>query len=436
MAATEVFLVSDLHFGGDGQLQDCDFADEFIAFLADLAKRGPGCELILAGDTFGFWELTRIDGPAKLDEIIAHHQAIFEQLRRTGAAITITMMAGNHDYDLACDPAFAERLAAYNITLDPSLTVVREVGGRLLYVEHGQQVDTFNASPDYGNPYALPLGYFVTETVVGGASRYAEFGKGDWLKDIRSVRTTQIPDWLLSNYFYREMGPVVRTGLTLFLVLVTVTVAALALEVARQTGLVQANLLLDNRVLAWTGPVGEVLRGIVWANMVLMAGIAIAAVPLGLILRDVRVTLRRFQRHNAEKARTNILSPRPYIARARQLFAEQPDAAIYAFGHIHDAFLHKESDGRVVLNTGTWLKIFRRVPARFRFMPAVYVPTFRLSYFHIYPSAAPGQAAEIAYGEMPKTAARELSWLQKLMIWPRRPAGGYRIPERVSVPAR
>ena len=124
--------------------------------------------------------------------------------------------------DLACAGA-AERLAEHNLHLDASISVKREMLGRTIWIEHRQQVDPFNASPDYGNRYALPVGYFITETLVAGASRYSSFGRGNWLKDIRSVATDLIPDWTLSNYFYREMGTTIRAVLTMFLLLLTVT---------------------------------------------------------------------------------------------------------------------------------------------------------------------------------------------------------------------
>lgn len=101
--------------GGDGQLQHCDYAAEFIAFLKELENEGPDTELLIIGDTFGFWELTLVKGIDKLDHIVRAHQAIFDQLKATGARIKITMMVGNHDYDLACDPAYADKLRAYNI---------------------------------------------------------------------------------------------------------------------------------------------------------------------------------------------------------------------------------------------------------------------------------------------------------------------------------
>src|SRR5262249_4538238 len=54
------YFVSALHMGGDGQLQHCDYTAEFIAFLKQLEKEGSGIELLIVGDTFGFWELTLV----------------------------------------------------------------------------------------------------------------------------------------------------------------------------------------------------------------------------------------------------------------------------------------------------------------------------------------------------------------------------------------
>ena len=74
-AVRKYYFVSDLHMGGDGQLQQCDYTAEFIAFLKQLEKEGPDTELLIVGDTFGFWELTLVRGTDKLDHIIAAHQA-------------------------------------------------------------------------------------------------------------------------------------------------------------------------------------------------------------------------------------------------------------------------------------------------------------------------------------------------------------------------
>lgn len=422
----EYYFVSDLHFGGDGQLQLCDFAAEFIEFLTMLAKGGNDAELILAGDTFGFWELTTVEGPEKFDEIVRHHQAIFEQLRRTGERVPITMMAGNHDYDLACDPVFGAKLAGYNITLDTSISLTREIGGRKIWIEHGQQVDSFNASPAYGDPYALPSGFFITENFVGTASKSSVFGRSDWLKDIRSIAVEAIPEWLASNYFYREMSALLRWVLLPFLVLWTVTGVALVAQALKLLGVFDVNVVLDNPLLRSLGIFGNLVQWILRISMTVWFFVLAVAAPLYLILRDVRRVITRFKIFPDESAEPNSDKNGIYLERAREVFRDHPDVCAYVFGHTHDAFLIEEG-GRVVFNTGTWLKILRRVPARFHLLPAVYDPTYRLNFFKAFESD--GQIV-IDYVEVPKKAAKELTLLERVVTLGRRPRGGSFIPPR------
>ena len=75
--ARRYYLVSDLHMGGDGQLQHCDYTAEFVGFLKELVQEGPDTELLIVGDTFGFWELTLVHGLNKLDHIIRAPQTHF-----------------------------------------------------------------------------------------------------------------------------------------------------------------------------------------------------------------------------------------------------------------------------------------------------------------------------------------------------------------------
>ena len=109
-------------------------------------------------------------------------------------------MPGNHDYELACYPEYIDRLKDYNLKLVPKVSITREVAGKKIWIEHGQQHDDHNHMPDFGNPYAQPMGYFVTASIVGGAGRYSEFGRGNWLKDVQAVMPlTEIPTWTISN---------------------------------------------------------------------------------------------------------------------------------------------------------------------------------------------------------------------------------------------
>ena len=163
---TTYYLISDLHIGGDGGLARCDFERELIGFLAEIAAGPMPAELIIVGDAFGFWELTDREGPSKLERIAATCPALFRQFRETGERMTITLLPGNHDYDLACVPEYEAELARYNVRLEPVVSITRTVAGRKVWIEHGNQYDDFNAFPDFGNRYGLPVGYFITRAVV------------------------------------------------------------------------------------------------------------------------------------------------------------------------------------------------------------------------------------------------------------------------------
>jgi UDP-2,3-diacylglucosamine pyrophosphatase LpxH len=426
--AQKYYFVSDLHMGGDGRLQHCDYAAEFIAFLKGLEKEAPDTELLIVGDTFGFWELTLEDGVEKLEHIVKAHQAIFDQLRATGACIKVTMMVGNHDYELACNPAYVDKLQAYNIHLDTSLFLIRIVGNKKIWIEHGQQRDEFNTFRDYGNLYALPVGYFITQTFVSGASRHSDFGRGDWLKDIRSVGTMQIPDWILSNYFYREMSTVLRWLLLPFLLLAGVTIVAILGELLRVLGIFDYNILFHNPLMRRFGIVDDVLQVVITINSIFLV---LFGAPMAIFLHDLTRTLRRFRLLTSHGMTPDLDSEESYLKGAQEVFQRDDKVAVFVFGHTHAAFLKRLGPaGQVVLNTGTWLKLLRRVPVRLGYLPAVYYPSYRLNYFCI---EAENNHVVINYVVVPKTPERELTWLQRLVTLGRTPKHQEAIPARTVV---
>ena len=134
---TTYYLISDLHIGGDGGLAQCQFEDELIQFLREIAVGPQPAELVIVGDAFGFWELTDRAGVSKLETIAAQQPALFRQFRETGKRVKITLLPGNHDYDLACVPDYRAELAAYNILLEPVVHTVREIAGQVIVVVTG-----------------------------------------------------------------------------------------------------------------------------------------------------------------------------------------------------------------------------------------------------------------------------------------------------------
>jgi UDP-2,3-diacylglucosamine pyrophosphatase LpxH len=371
----EYFFISDMHIGGDGALRNCDFEDELIEFLKSL-EHEQDAELIINGDAFGLWEFTTLVGTEKLEALIEQQSRLFEQLKKTGSKIPITLMPGNHDYELACYPEFIDRLKEYNLNLVPEVSMTREVAGRKIWIEHGQQHDERNHMPDFGNPYAQPVGYFITTGIVGTAGRYSEFGRGNWLKDVQAVMPiTEIPTWTISNYFYREMGPLLRWILLPFLLLLAVGAVVVISWLLEASGLLQVNPIQDLGVPRQV--VREVLRLEGILALLLVLALIPAAIPLGILFRDIRRTLGRY--HILMPKTPAQIGDGPYLEAARQVFEQDPSVAVFVYGHTHLASL-KEVDGRVVINTGTWLKVPKKVPVVFGQLPPVYIPAFRLNY--------------------------------------------------------
>jgi len=422
-----LYLVSDLHVGGNEQLGEVDFEPELLAFLETLETTGEDAELIVNGDAFGLWEFTQVDGIEKFDVLLDQHPELFEQLRATGETVPITLIPGNHDYELAAIDEYVGRLAEYNVTLEQEEVITREVGDRLIWIEHGQQRDPSNRSPDFGNPYANPLGYFVNRHVTSKAGTLSERGRYNWLKDIQAVTPMElIPEWIVSNYFYREMNPLLRYAVLPFLLLFEVSALYLVLVVLAVAGVWSAPLDFVHGLIRSLGVVGEFIDLIVVANLVIIVLLSIIGIPLYLFVRDVRKTVRRF----------GIVDPRAarhvgdaYLEGAREVFAAHPNVAVFVYGHTHRASL-TEVDDRLVINTGTWLKRLRRKSVLLGPLPPVFYPSYRLNYFRIEAAGADGDVA-VEYHVVEKPNPKELTLVQRLLT--RRPKREEPIPERTVV---
>ena len=430
--STDYYFISDLHIGGDGALHDCDFMDGLLTFLEELEQHKGDAELIINGDAFGLWEFTSVEGMAKLETLIDQQQELFEQFRTTGSHIKITLMAGNHDYELACYPAFIDRLKDFNIHLVPKIAITREVAGQKIWIEHGMQHDENNKMPDFGNPYAQPFGYHITSRIVGTAGKVSDFGKDNWLKDIQSVVSLKdIPSWMTSNYFYKEMASLLRYVLLPFLLLFGISILVFAAGLLESSGIVDFNIITGNRFFLSLGTVGELLAFIFAVNGTVLSFLLLLAIPLYIIIRDFRRALSRYNLMETEETDTQMGEDKtPYIKAARQVFNDHPEVGIFIFGHTHRAFLKKQSKGRVILNTGTWLKLFDKIPVLLGYLPAVYYPRFQMSSYKI--TEEEGKPV-IYYREIPKEAPQELSWLQRLMTIGRSTPQPEHIPKRTVV---
>ena len=420
------YFISDLHIGGDEALGVCDYEDELIEFLETLSAQQENTELLIIGDIFGLWEFTDIEGPEKLKTLMHQFPRIFEAFRNAGAAVKITMLPGNHDYEIACYPEFVEMLKPFNIHLERTPSITREINGKRIWIEHGNQYDAYNYMPDFGNPYAQPVGYFITSSMVSTAGKHSQFGRYNWLKDIQSVYPTeQVPYWVLSNYFYHEMSPLLRWLILPFIVLSGFEIFVVAGAALEWFGVTETNIFLNNQIFSSLGLVGNLVQMILIINTVLLVNFVVLAVPLYFIWRDFRATLRRF-RIVLDPAELSSEKEQNYLDAAKLVFEHDPETRIFIYGHTHFPSV-RQFGNRAVINTGTWLKRLDDVKARFRFLPKIYVPFFCLNYFKI--SETDGKIA-IDYSKIEKAPPPDLTLLQRLLVSQKRSKAQEPIPER------
>ena len=430
--STTFYFISDLHIGGDGALAHCKFEPELVAFLAEIAAGPTPAELVIVGDAFGLWELTEQpdDAAGKLHVIEANHPDLFRQLRATGERVKITLLPGNHDYDLACVPAYAEALARNNVHLEPVESITREVAGRRLWIEHGHQHDGFNRFPDFGNRWALPFGYFVTSGVVAAAGKGADRTKSKWLDDVESVYPNQdIPFWVVSNHFYKDMAVWLRWAIFPFLLLFGVSAVLFLSRLAEQvTG--RSSGLFEIDLEPTHGFPGRILDLVQFVNSTVVATLLMLAVPAWFLMRDFRAALERYGFWRSDAL--HFEGDEPYVAAAKRVFAADPSVAVYLYGHTHTPS-QKDVDGRLVINTGTWLKRLEYVPVRLGRLPGVYRPSYRLNWFAIDEDAG---ALRVRYRVVPKEPPQDLTRLERLLILGRHPAPLPEIPAETRMAVR
>jgi len=427
--ATEYYFISDLHIGGDEALGVCDFQNELISFVNQIVNKGKDAELIIIGDAFGLWEFTGVKGAKKIEKLIGQFPEIFKAFKKAGEKIKITVLPGNHDYELACYPEYIEMFNAYNINVEQSASIIREIEGKKLWIEHGNQYDTANKMPDYGNPNAMPVGYFITSRMVGTAGQISEQGRYNWLKDLQSVYPTElIPDWIMSNYFYKEMSPVLRWVLLPFLLLSGVTLFVLAGSALEYLGITDDNIFLNNFVFESLGIVGSLFQNILIVNAIVWVVFIVMSIPAGFVIRDLKRTMKRFniELDPAKLAGSKVDS---YLDAANNIFKKDPDVIAFIYGHTHTPSISKENN-HIVLNTGTWLKQFDVVSPLFGFIPTIYVPHYNLNYFRL---RSENKQIIFEYHKIDKTAASDLSWVQRIMVSRKKKENFASIPSKTVV---
>lgn len=160
-----VAVVSDLHLSGTVTEAAAAATAEMIRMLDSWS--GPGV-FIIAGD--GFEQLHEPVSP--IDEILEAHRAWTERVARFAADPhhTVVVLSGNHDGNIAWDPAAAEtlqrELGAGVLALAVDLVCDTGEGTQRVHVVHGNQDDQYNAFIDPRSPIDTPTGHHVVRQVL------------------------------------------------------------------------------------------------------------------------------------------------------------------------------------------------------------------------------------------------------------------------------
>jgi UDP-2,3-diacylglucosamine pyrophosphatase LpxH len=425
------YVISDLHIGGDEQLEHVEFLDELLALLERLEESEEKTELLINGDAFGLWEFTRIEGLAKFDALVESYPELFAQLRATGESVPITLLPGNHDHELVAYEGYVERFAEYNVELVPEKSITRPIGERTIHFEHGMQRDPNNRIEDFGNPYATPLGYYYNTLVTSRAGQLSDRGRYNWLKDVQAVTPTErMPVWLLSKYFYREMNPLLRYSIVPFLLLFNISAILAVLAGLDLAGVWSMPIEQGTAFLGQFGTAGTALWWFVTVNVAVAGLLLLVGIPIYLIRRDLRQTIDRFGIFETE---LTVDPNEPYEDAARDVFEAHPETAVFCYGHTHRPVL-EEIDGGLVVNTGTWLKRLHRRDGITGLLPPVFYPSFQLCAVRIaLEPDGEGIGVEYERIEKPNPAAEELTLTERLLTLGREPDS--ELPDRAVVDA-
>ncbi len=421
------YVISDLHIGGDEQLENVEFLDELLEFLGRLEQTDEDAELVINGDAFGLWEVTTVEGIEKFDVLEETYPELFEQLRATGEHVPITLLPGNHDHELAAHDEYVERFAAYNVDLVQGKAITRPVGDRVIHFEHGHQHDPNNRIEAWGNPHATPLGYYYNTLVTSRAGQLSDRGRYNWLKDVQAVTPTErMPVWLLSKYFYREMNPILRYALIPFLLLFNVSAVLAVLAGLDLIGVWSVPVARTTAFLGQFGRAGTAVWFLLAINVVVAGLLLLVGVPLYLLRRDIRKTIDRF---GVFETGLTVDPETPYEDAAREVFEEHPETAIFCFGHTHRPTV-QAVDGGVLVNSGTWLKRLHRRDGIIGLLPPVFYPSYQLCAVRIAEDSG-GVAVEYVEIEKPSPSPEELTLTERLLTLGRQP--DLDLPERAVV---
>jgi len=428
---TLVVFVSDSHIGGDPGCDGFESPGELEALFAELTQREGPVELILAGDFFDFLQIGEVpDGMdrASLTMSRPEYRDLFAALRRFRGSEgkRVIYLPGNHDAESFWNPGIQETLLKRGLVDEFAYFYLAsmEAGGewRVIYCEHGNQLDPANIVEDYHDRLDTPLGHHVVTDFTRRVAPFGEVSRGLDLSEIKMVYPlVAIPSWVASRYFYDFAGKVAGY-LLLPLLVAYVSYRLIAYTLASAGG-----------APGFFGAYQELPRvhalflDIASFSLVVLLIFAMFFLVIRHAVRRALATVSpggRPRYSPAEASREQIRAilggeTRPPMNRS----LDPTTIDVFVSGHTHLPALSEmgRAEGRraVMVNSGCFLRQLHPVSPHLK-GPPVFVSKFVLTHVRVFVQEG---VLRVELWEQPKPAKQTLTRIERLLSMGRRPQG-------------
>ena len=429
---TLIVFVSDSHIGGDPGCDGFESPEELRALFVELAGRDGPVELILAGDFFDFLQIGEVpEGMDRASLTIGRpeYESLFAALKRfrEGEGKRVIYLPGNHDAESFWNPQIHRTLRERGLVDEFAYYYLAslEVDGerRVVYCEHGNQLDPANAVEDYHDRLDTPLGHHV---VMDFTRRVAPIGVVSGGLDLAEIKMVYplvaIPGWVASRYFYDFAGKVAGY-LLLPLLVVYVAYRTIAYALAAASG--DPGFFRSFRELP---RLHELFLDIAIFGLVILVVFAIFFLVIRRAIGRTLATVSpggRPRYSPAEASQEKIRAILRGAARPPMNPSLDPTTiGVFVSGHTHLPSLTtaERPDGRtraVMVNSGCFLRQLQPVSPHLK-GPPVFVSKFVLTNVRVFVQEG---VLRVELWEQPKPARQRLSRIERLLSWGRRPQG-------------
>ncbi|MDQ4107015.1 MAG: metallophosphoesterase [Actinomycetota bacterium] len=427
---TLVVFISDTHIGGDSGCDGFESPDELEALFEELAGREVPVELVLAGDFFDFLQIGAVpEGTNRVSLTVerSEYKSMFAALRRFGEGEDrrVVYLPGNHDAEAFWNPEIQRTLRERGLVDEFAyrylVSMVVDGERRIVYCEHGNQLDRANVVEDYHDRLDTPLGHHVVMDFTRRVAPFGEVSRGLDLSEIKMVYPlVAIPGWVASRYFYDFAGKV--TG---YLLLPLLAAYAVYRVVAYVMAAVRGE---PARIFGASEELPQVHELFLDVGIFGLLTLLIFAVFFLVVRRTVRKTMaamklgKRPRYLPAEASQNSVRDILKGKRRApMELTLDPTTVDVFVSGHTHLPSLcgveRKNKSRAVMVNSGCFLRQLQPV-APYLKGPPVFVSRFVLTYALVF---AEDGALRAELWEWPKPAAQRLTRLERLLSWGRRP---------------